>query len=525
MVSPPVEEPAAWVSTSAGSLAGIVVDEAGEGVPDAWVTSWPGGLDTHTDEQGVFQLSRLLPRNTAILVAADGFVEQLSEEALIVADEEAWIEVQLVSTATEQGGLSVWVEDPNGEPVAGLEVEVDGEISLTDEQGFTYVSGLGGLNVEVTVSDPTGRLHPATRSLEIPRVGGEQLSFRLSGQPDPDSWTAGSTLCAFCHTDVAQDHAGSAHASAISELATVPWVISPTALGQYGGPHRGAVPFDAQGPLSIAWTPMDPERGAWSGAAGGEHPWTPPAADSPEGECQSCHSTAPDEGVGCEGCHGPGGGHASGPLKDKATTILNPALLEEEDANAVCANCHSAPNFLAWPSGAAAVPGAQSDELESNAHGQCADCHDPHTGELYAPKEDNSLCLSCHEGLDFPDEQAVIEHTGHPVYAPDGLVASNRCTGCHMPETTARLAWSPEAGAGDLSSHLFVALPPSETLAAFDDAGVDTLEPWAYPANACVACHSWNAWLFDGAFPGPSGDPAERATHEAYQQSYEELWP
>ena len=297
------------------------------------------------------------------------------------------------------------------------------------------------------------------------------------------------------------------------------------ALAQYGGPHRGAVPFDADGPLPLAWVPSDPERGAWSGAAGGEVDWTPPDPASAEGDCDSCHSSSPNEGVGCEGCHGPGGAHAAGSLKEKPYTMLDPALLEEDDANAVCAGCHGAPTFVAWPSGAAAVPGAQSDELAAGPHGQCVDCHDPHTGALRAPKEDNGLCLICHEGLDFPDEQAVVAHTGHPVYAPEAPVASNRCTGCHMPQTAARLSWSPEAGSGDLSSHLFVALAPAETLAAFDDAGATTLEPWEYPANACVACHSWNAWLFDGTFPGPSGDPALRATHEAYQQAYEAIWP
>ena len=180
---------------------------------------------------------------------------------------------------------------------------------------------------------------------------------------------------------------------------------------------------------------------------------------------------------------------------------------------------------MSWPSGAAAVPGAQSNELADSAHGQCADCHDSHTGDLRAAREDNSLCLSCHAALDFPDEDAVVAHTGHPVYAPGALVASNRCTGCHMPETTARLAWSDDSGAGDLSSHRFEALAPSETLAAFDDAGVGRLEPWAYPANACVACHSWNDWLFEGAFPGPAGDPTRRATHEGYQAAYEAIWP
>lgn len=486
------------------------------------MTGWPGGMDTVTDDEGYFLLDRLLPREMAVVVAAEGFEVATSSPVDLEADQRAEL-VVVLSARADDGWLSVEVEGPTGEPAEGVEVVADGQVQITDSDGWAGFLMPGTEAVDVYVVDPAGRLHPASRTVSVPAIGSERLSFRLSGQPPPDSWITGSAVCAFCHTEISDLHAESAHSGSVSPVDTVPWANPPTAVGLYGGLHRGAVPFDEHGPLPVAWIPADPERGDWLGAE--EVSWSVPDPDTAEGDCASCHSTAPNEGVGCEACHGPGGDHVSGPLKEKSFSILNPELLEESDANAVCASCHAAPDFQAWPSGAAAVPGAQSNELADSAHGQCADCHDPHSGDLRWPKEDNTLCLSCHEALDFPDEDAITAHTGHPVYAPAALVASNRCTGCHMPETTARLAWSTDSGAGDLSSHRFEALAPSETLAAFDAAGAGTLEPWAYPANACVACHSWNAWLFEGNFPGPSGDPSKRATHEGYQQAYEGIWP
>jgi predicted CXXCH cytochrome family protein len=181
--------------------------------------------------------------------------------------------------------------------------------------------------------------------------------------------------------------------------------------------------------------------------------------------------------------------------------------------------------------GAAAVANAQSDELAASGHGtgdwaaRCTDCHDPHSGALRLPETDNTLCLSCHAGLDFADESAIKQHTGHPVYQPEERPGAGRCTGCHMPETAARLLWRDETGAGDLASHRFLAISPQATLDDFDSAGVDTLSAGDFTPNACASCHAWNEWLFDGWFPGPSGAPTDRATHEALLEAYEEIWP
>ncbi|MDP2310692.1 MAG: carboxypeptidase regulatory-like domain-containing protein [Pseudomonadota bacterium] len=350
-------------------------------------------------------------------------------------------------------------------------------------------------------------------------------------------------------------------------------------------------------PLPVAWVAADPTRPGWSDggwiagdtrawfAADGSFELAPDPATSAEAACFGCHVSGftlvaaepavslravsgadarwDEPGVGCERCHGPGEDHTSGPLAEKSLRITNPADLDVDRANDVCGQCHAALDgaegtayawddthalflpgealdlpsaYTAWPSGAAQVPGAQSDELARSGHGtgawsaRCTDCHDPHgstiAADLRQEHEDNTLCLSCHSALSFEgSEAATAEHGGHALYDPGGLPGAGRCTGCHMPLTAARSAWSEASGAGDLASHRFVAIPPADSLAGFDAAGVGHLAPGAFSPNACQECHAWNDALLGGDFAGPSGDMTESATHEALQSAFEELYP
>ncbi|HJN73470.1 MAG TPA: carboxypeptidase regulatory-like domain-containing protein [Myxococcota bacterium] len=312
---------------------------------------------------------------------------------------------------------------------------------------------------------------------------------------------------------------------------------------------------------------------------------TSPAAElSAEAGCFACHSTGFDlevdaeggvdmssssgdrwieTGVGCERCHGPASSHIAASEPDKADTITRPDQLDAGRAAGVCGQCHGAleghgsglPFPLStefgfyepgaeledhassvptlWPSGAAAAPGQQSDEAALSKHASlaCFDCHTVHgTGEhgsLRSSSTDNSLCEACHVVPDFQGE-ALEAHDGHGDYDPDGPTEEGRCTGCHMPQTAARVGFHELSGSGDLSSHLFVALAPEETLSAFDEAGADTLPPGDYPTHACADCHAYGAWLAEqtgGTFRGPTGDPSERSTHEAFQAAWEGLFP
>lgn len=313
----------------------------------------------------------------------------------------------------------------------------------------------------------------------------------------------------------------------------------------------------------------------------------PAAERSAEAQCFGCHVTGYtietdgadftmtaasgsgerwiEAAVGCESCHGPGQDHSSGSISLKAWTITSPDKLDLARSNDVCGQCHSglvgedgtaypwsathglfqpgedvadfsSSAFVSWPNGTAKIPGAQSDEMAASAHAQgdwsaqCSDCHDPHgssfAADLRQEHLDNTLCMSCHSALSFEGDEAQAEaHAGHPAFIPGNPPGSGRCTGCHMPATAARSGWRQESAAGDVSSHLFLAVPPSDSLADFDAAGATSLEPGEFSPNACQECHSWNDWLFGGTFPGPTGDPTERSTHETYQSGFDGMFP
>jgi predicted CXXCH cytochrome family protein len=61
----------------------------------------------------------------------------------------------------------------------------------------------------------------------------------------------------------------------------------------------------------------------------------------------------------------------------------------------------------------------------------CQDCHNPHSGKLVAPLENNALCMQCHTppGLRGATPINPAEHQFHDWGTPGG-----RCVDCHMPE-------------------------------------------------------------------------------------------
>jgi predicted CXXCH cytochrome family protein len=63
----------------------------------------------------------------------------------------------------------------------------------------------------------------------------------------------------------------------------------------------------------------------------------------------------------------------------------------------------------------------------------CLDCHNPHTGKLRLPIENNSLCLQCHVAGN-ERKAPVIDPEKHSFHQSDSK--GNRCVECHMVETT-----------------------------------------------------------------------------------------
>lgn len=60
----------------------------------------------------------------------------------------------------------------------------------------------------------------------------------------------------------------------------------------------------------------------------------------------------------------------------------------------------------------------------------CLDCHNPHSGQLVAPVENNALCMQCHTppGLNGAIPIDPAAHSFHTPGTPGG-----RCVDCHMP--------------------------------------------------------------------------------------------
>ncbi|HEY3256920.1 MAG TPA: cytochrome c3 family protein, partial [Polyangiaceae bacterium] len=199
--------------------------------------------------------------------------------------------------------------------------------------------------------------------------------------------------------------------------------------------------------------------------------------------CADCHSTLVERrydpaadsfdtrwaelSVGCEACHGPGVEHvrtakagkavpfavqlkASAPWTPSATGSPSPRSQDGIEVE-VCAPCHSRrtplkEGFLASDPfldsfepdllrpGRYHADGQVEGEvyewgsfLQSRMYRsgvRCSDCHNPHSGKLYAPG--NSLCVRCHEPTHFD----VPAHSHHAAgKAP-------LCIDCHMPPAT-----------------------------------------------------------------------------------------
>ncbi|HEY0465059.1 MAG TPA: tetratricopeptide repeat protein [Polyangiaceae bacterium] len=199
--------------------------------------------------------------------------------------------------------------------------------------------------------------------------------------------------------------------------------------------------------------------------------------------CADCHSTLVERrydstadsfdtrwaelSVGCEACHGPGAEHvrsakagkatpfaarlkASEPWLPSATGSPTPRTQDGVEVE-VCAPCHSRrtpvkEGFLASdpfldsfepdllrPARYHADGQVEGEVYEWGSFLQsrmyrsgvrCSDCHNPHSGKLYAPG--NALCVRCHE----PSRFDVEAHSHHAAgKAP-------LCIDCHMPPAT-----------------------------------------------------------------------------------------
>ncbi len=167
-----------------------------------------------------------------------------------------------------------------------------------------------------------------------------------------------------------------------------------------------------------------------------------------------------EAGVSCERCHGPGDTHiermtARNPRAAQSPGIVQPAMLDPQRRDSVCAQCHltggarvarlNAKPYQAgqvlWDSvavyvwsnaeaGAVAVT-SHVERMEHSRCGKasggklwCASCHDPH-GDPEAEKRPahfRGRCQACHAAASCTETAAAR------------AAASDDCTVCHMPK-------------------------------------------------------------------------------------------
>ncbi|MCB9904740.1 MAG: hypothetical protein H6831_10070 [Planctomycetes bacterium] len=327
----------------------------------------------------------------------------------------------------------------------------------------------------------------------------------------------GTASCRACHTDQYSAWYGSPHRRALAEAGWIgadEWRVQLDA-GEAGwtvGKTVRHLPLGADASaaetLKIDEAPQLLER----------H-WARPGASFAR-DCADCHlgdwsaanASAQSLEVSCETCHGPGARHAEwGKAQmmgrkiddpegtkgwsrlmftahfaswevDEATGSAKPRELpsarEQVDT---CLRCHAMNDgrlvdrvmvegerldallphlpLDVEPGKLDLAPNAAFELSRMHSAGvACSDCHDQHSGKLYAP--DDTLCLRCHDGGRFQTE----EHKGH---AGDTAPA---CVDCHMPRA-----------ATGARSHLLI--PPGDPVAAL-----------LGQPDACASCHAdWSA--------------------------------
>lgn len=281
-----------------------------------------------------------------------------------------------------------------------------------------------------------------------------------------------------------------------------------------------------------------------------ERHWARPGADFAT-DCADCHvgnwsaaeSSAQSLDLSCETCHGPGARHAEwGKAQmmgrkfddpegtkgwsrsmftadfaswtiDETTGSAKPRELPSAQTQVdTCLHCHAlndgrlvdrvmaegerldalSPHLPldVEPGTSDLLPNAAFEQSRMHSAGvACSDCHDQHSGALYAT--DDTLCLRCHDGGRFHTE----EHKGH---ADDVAPA---CVDCHMPRD-----------ATGKRSHLLI--PPGDPIAAL-----------LGQPDACAACHAdWPAAQRAEALAARPGWPRAARARDALAADDAAAW-
>jgi hypothetical protein len=256
-------------------------------------------------------------------------------------------------------------------------------------------------------------------------------------------------------------------------------------------------------------------------------------------KCGGCHATGVDldkqkfvePAVGCEACHGKGSWHAALPktaVFEKRQTIINPTKLTSGVAAEICGSCHNRGKATKYKDAEWAVGYEPGKALEiyfkstSFAGGDATHLYGNEFSKAHHQQyidwkqskhfKEGVSCVSCHyvHQIGVPPTRSQTQAAGSKqcfqchVQINQNMAHSihsfANCVGCHMP----RIVTSAESG--DLHSHVFATLLPSETLK-------DKNMP-----NSCQTCHKHKnedlkelqaEWEALAKIPKPVGVPME----------------
>jgi hypothetical protein len=214
------------------------------------------------------------------------------------------------------------------------------------------------------------------------------------------AYYVGSDQCFGCHADQFNDWQASGHPWKLRKAEKARYAKLPLPPGYswdeisyvIGGANKKARFIDLEGYIitqakdgSEAKTQYNLEDGSWSFYHKGEKkPY----------KCGPCHMTGyspegnqdgrpgmigtwPEDGIGCEECHGPGSDHAQKPSKDNISVVSTPEA---------CGKCHQRGGINPKPpaKGGFIRHHEQINELLSGAHNglSCMECHDPNVQSM-----------------------------------------------------------------------------------------------------------------------------------------------
>lgn len=355
----------------------------------------------------------------------------------------------------------------------------------------------------------------------------------------------GSSSCAQCHAETAENVLSSAHPWALNRAEGGPPQF-PAEAGRAGVPNP---------PEGFAWTDVSYVHGGYrkgaifvgqdgfvltTGTTGVNTQWNlefppngtsasfvpyAPGANAPlpyDYSCFRCHTTgahpqdpnAPrfqdgrsgipgtwaEPGVRCEACHGPGGKHFT--TSGSAVVIDRAKIFVDLDGSQSCRECHASSQtddrLIAARDGFVEHGNQWSELKASGGHASfaCTICHDPHRSTTYdRAGAIRNTCTVCHTTA------TMAGHEGE-VFRRGDYVEPLTCESCHMP--FAALAASsagpavvdPVGRIGDARTHIFrISTEPIDYTGMFTPDGTQVVRDAQGRAAVtvdfvCLRCHN-----------------------------------